>query len=143
MNDILHQLDSETGSASGSSDSVLQAFYDAVKNAGVEKHKQTVRLWIKAIEESEAPIELATVSEGTKGPGQAEDIEAIGRAFDDSRLEDDAEAIEDALDDVREFNAVGGRRYRKVIESRLEEGHPEFREAATPYVVVEARKLDN
>jgi hypothetical protein len=138
MSEILQELDSEMRSRS----SVVQAFYKAVKAAGVEKTKTTVRLWIKAIEESDSPIGLATVSEGTKGPDQAEDIEAIGSAFDDPRLDDDAEAIESALDDVREFNAIGGRQYRKVIETRLQEGHPAFREAATPHVAIEARKLD-
>ena len=138
MNEILHQLDNEMGA----SDSVLQSFYRAVKHEGVEKHKQTVRLWIKAIEESEAPIELATISDGTKGPDHAGDIEAIGRAFDDSRLEDDAEKIEDALDRVRKFNAIGGRQYREIIEERLEQGHPEFFDAATPYAVEVVRELD-
>lgn len=138
MNEILHQLDSEMGS----SGSVLQSFYRAVKHEGVEKHKQTVRLWIKAIEESDVPIELATISDGTKGPDQAEDIEAIGRAFDDSRLEDDAEKIEGALDRVRKFNAIGGRQYREIIEERLEQGHPEFLDAATPHAVGEVRELD-
>jgi|GEM_PF-6873166 len=138
MNEVLQELDSEMDSRS----SVVRAFYRAVKANGVEKTKTTVRLWIKAIEESDSPIGLATVSEGTKGPDQAGDIEAIGKAFDDPRLEEDAEAIERALDDVREFNAIGGRQYRKVIETRLKEGHPAFRDAATPHVAVEIRKLD-
>jgi len=138
MNDILHQLESETGE----SGSVHQAFYRAVEHAGVEKHKQTIRLWIKAIEGSDAPIELATVSDGTKGPDQAEDIEAIGQAFDIPQLEEHAEAIEDALDDVRRFNAIGGRRYREVIEERLREGHTDFQEAATHHRVQELWKLE-
>lgn len=138
MNEILHQLDDEMESGG----SVLQSFYRAVKHEGVEKHKQTVRLWIKAIEESDAPIELATISDGTKGPDIASDIEAIGRAFDKSELEDDARAIEDALDRVRKFNAIGGRQYREVIEERLEQGHPEFLDAATPYAVEAVRELD-
>ena len=139
MNEILYHLDTEMGS----SGSVLQSFYRAVKHEGVEKHKQTVRLWIKAIEESDAPIELATISEGTKGPSQAEDIEAIGRAFDNSKLKEDAQAIEDALDRIRRFNMIGGRQYREIIEERLEQGHPEFLEAATAYAVGEVRELDD
>jgi len=138
MNDILHQLESEARSGN----SVQQSFYRAVKHEGVEKHKQTIRLWIKAIEESDAPIELATISDGTKGPDQADDIKAIGRAFDKPDLKDEAEAIEGALDRVRKFNAIGGRQYREVIEERLEQGHQEFREAATPYAVGEVRELD-
>lgn len=138
MNEILHQLEDEKGSG----ESVLQSFYRAVKHEGVEKHKQTARLWIKAIEESDAPIELATISDGTKGPDIASDIEAIGRAFDKSELENDAQAIEDALDRVRKFNAIGGRQYREVIEERLEQGHPEFLDAATPYAVEAVRELD-
>ena len=126
----------------GSGESVLQSFYRAVKHEGVEKQKQTVRLWIKGIKQSDAPIELATISDGTKGPDIASDIEAIGRAFDKSELEDDAQAIEDALDRVRKFNAIGGRQYREVIEERLEQGHPEFLDAATPYAVEVVRELD-
>jgi len=139
MNEILHQLDDK----GGSDGSVLQSFYRAVKYEGVEKHKQTVRLWIKAIEESDAPIELATISDGTKGPDIASDIEAIGRAFDRSELEDDAQMIEDALDRVRKFNAIGGRQYREVIEERLDQDHPEFLDAATPYAAEAVRELDD
>jgi hypothetical protein len=138
MNELLHQLDDEMGSG----ESVLQSFYRAVKHEGVEKQKQTVRLWTKGIKQSDAPIELATISDGTKGPDIASDIEAIGRAFDKSELEDDAQAIEDALDRVRKFNAIGGRQYREVIEERLEQGHPEFLDAATPYAVEAVRELD-
>lgn len=139
MSEIIHQLESEARAGS----SVLQSFYKAVKHEGVNKHKQTVRLWIKAIEESDAAIELATNSEGTKGPDQADDIEAIGRAFNKPDLEEGAKAIEDALDRVRKFNAIGGRQYREVIEEQLEQGHQEFREAATPYAVVVVRELDS
>lgn len=137
MNETLHQLDDETGPGG----SVLQAFYDAVSDAGVDKHKQAVRLWIEAIEETGEAIELPT-ADATIGPDSAADIEAVGRAFEKQELAEDAEEIQEAMDEVRKFNAIGGRQYREIIEDRLEEGHPEFRKAATPYAVVEARKLD-